>query len=55
MDTRYMYHMLTTRYGYRPSDIVMLNEKSHSHEHHPTKYNILAAANWLLAGANYGD
>ena len=55
MDTKYMYHLLTTRYGYDPRNIVMLNEKSSNRDFWPTKRNILTAANWLVSNVQYGD
>ena len=55
MDTKYMYHLLIRKFGYDPSNIVMLNEKAKSKDYYPTKANILAAANWLVSGSSYGD
>ena len=55
MDTRYMYHLLTTKFGFVAGEILMLNEFEPNENQIPTAYNIRQGIRWLMADVREGD
>jgi hypothetical protein len=54
-DAACLAHCLTTRFGFRPADVVQLLDTSPDPAAWPTRHNILAAAHALAASAGPGD
>ncbi|GAV50236.1 hypothetical protein ZYGR_0U00920 [Zygosaccharomyces rouxii] len=54
-DAHNMWNFLTSRYGYRPEDIVMLTDDQRDMVRIPTKANMLRAMHWLVNGAMPND
>ncbi|KAI9635791.1 putative metacaspase [Dioszegia hungarica] len=54
-DARNVEKFLCTRYNYRSEDIVMLTDDARNPRQIPTKANIIAAMQWLVAGAKPND
>lgn len=54
-DAHNMWNFLTSRYGYRPEDIVMLTDDQRDMVRIPTKANMLRAMQWLVNGARAND
>ncbi|SCU89424.1 LAFA_0E17920g1_1 [Lachancea sp. 'fantastica'] len=54
-DVHNMHNFLTSRYGYRPEDIVVLTDDQQNMAGVPLKQNILRAMQWLVNGAQPND
>ncbi|SCV03800.1 LAME_0H13322g1_1 [Lachancea meyersii CBS 8951] len=54
-DVHNMHNFLTTRYGYRAEDIVVLTDDQQEMSRVPLKQNILRAMQWLVNGAQPND
>ncbi|BAO40688.1 metacaspase-1 [Kluyveromyces marxianus] len=54
-DSHNMFNFLTQRYGYRPEDIVMLNDDTTDPVRVPTRANMLRAMQWLVKDAQPND
>eukprot|EP01113_Clastostelium_recurvatum_P011164 TRINITY_DN15638_c0_g1_i1.p1 TRINITY_DN15638_c0_g1~~TRINITY_DN15638_c0_g1_i1.p1 ORF type:complete len:405 (+),score=92.47 TRINITY_DN15638_c0_g1_i1:26-1216(+) len=54
-DTKFMQHLLISKFGYPATNILMMNDESHDPSLLPTRYNLMAGVQWLVAGAKPGD
>ncbi|KAK9826757.1 hypothetical protein WJX81_006172 [Elliptochloris bilobata] len=54
-DAHCLHALLTARFGFQPEDVVLLHDLQPHSELLPTKANILAALDWLVAVAAAGD
>lgn len=54
-DAQNIWNFLTSRYGYRPEDIVMLSDDQRNMASIPTKANMLRAMHWLVKDARPND
>jgi hypothetical protein len=50
-----MKYLLTTRFHFPDSSILMLTEEQMDPHRQPTKYNIMHALEWLVQGCQAGD
>lgn len=54
-DVRNLTEFLTTRYGYKREDMVLLTDDQRDLKFHPTRENILSGMRWLVDGAQPND
>lgn len=54
-DVQNMFNFLTSRYGYKAQDIVVLTDDQHDDVRIPTRANIIRAMHWLVKNAQPND
>lgn len=54
-DVKNIYNFLTTKYSYRPENIIVLTDDQTDPSRRPTRVNIINGCKWLLNGNQPGD